>query len=69
MKRFAVGYYNAYDNELTVEIVEAADWKEAAAKHSKGSGHGPEDWPDTLEELKEEFFNQDAGIDVVEIPA
>lgn len=68
MRRFAVGYFSAFDGELTVEIVEADSIQEAIGKHPRIKS---EDWnqlPEDLEEIKDYFFNADAGIDVVEIP-
>lgn len=65
MKKFAVGFYSLFTNELKVEIIEAEDWYSAMMKHS-----GVKDFelPATsLEKAKEEMFNCDAGIDVVEI--
>lgn len=71
-KRWAVSYVNFYDNELVTEIVVAQNWKIALVLHSKLA---TEDWetfvnsiPETLEEVKEYFFNADCAIDVVEIP-
>lgn len=29
MKKFAVGYIDFFDNELTIEVVEANDWYDA----------------------------------------
>lgn len=72
MKKYAVGYYSLFDNELIIEIVEANSIEEAASKHSKidadtitniSKEHGVV----TLEFLKDEFFNWDSAIDVVEI--
>lgn len=71
MKKFAVGYINFCDNDLSIEIVEANDVKEAIGKHSVLTGPRNKAWmdemPDDIEEIKERFFNSDSMIDVVEI--
>jgi hypothetical protein len=68
MKRWAVGYFNLCDNTLTIEIVTGENWLSALRAHSliKDSGH-LEGLPTDIEEAKQEFFNQDAMFDVVEI--
>lgn len=78
MAKFAVGYINFYDNDLSIEIVDAADWKHALLAHSK-IGHTNEnvDWlfksidlsesTLSLEKVKEYAFDGDMAIDVVEI--
>lgn len=67
-KRFAVAFISMFDNDLTIEIVTAPDWLTAIKKHTKTAGHMDEETPATLEKTKELFFNQDAAIDVAEIP-
>jgi hypothetical protein len=69
MKRWAVGYFNMFDNNLFIEIVTAADWLHALGEHSliRGSGHLNEGFSDDMEAAKQEFFNQDAMFDCVEI--
>ena len=79
MKKYAVSYINFFNNELTIEIVEAETIKKAILKHSKllaeNSDNGKvdeEDWlhtnmPEELEEIKETFFDMDCMVDVVEI--
>lgn len=65
MKRWAVGFYNLFENELTIELVEADDWFMALMQHSKIVGY---ELPDaSLDEAKQAAFDCDAGIDVVEI--
>lgn len=66
MKRWAVGYFNAYDNTLKVEIVAAPTWQKAVQAHSQVGGI--EFDQDNLEQAKEDFFNCDSGLDVIEIP-
>ena len=71
MKRFAVGYYSAYDDELTVEVISADNWEQAIHAHSKVGDHEGDSahpWPASLDDVKQMFFDQDAGIDVIEIP-
>ncbi len=65
MARYAVGFYSLFDNELTIKIVEAADWYSAMKKHPALAEY---ELPATsLEDAKKEAFNCDAGLDVVEI--
>ena len=67
MKKFAVGYIDFFDNELIIEIIEAEDWFSALSNHSKFK----EDeiyLPNTsLKDAKNEAFNCDSMIDVIEI--
>lgn len=67
MAKFAVGYINFHDNEMIIEIVEGADWKEAVTKHSKLDGDDYYSDAPTLEEAKQLAFNSDEMIDVKEI--
>jgi len=71
MKKYAVGYINFSDNELTIEIVEAPNIYEAVKKHSQLQEDSLQKWisemPQELQDIKEEFFNGDAMIDVKEI--
>ena len=69
MKKFAVAYLSYTDNVLSIEVVEAEDWQRAIIKHSRLGDIGPEDIADNLEQVKEDFFNWDAAIDVVELSA
>jgi len=81
MPRYAVSHINWFDNELTTEIVEAPDMFEAIKKSPKAFervGHVFEEndspfftEPDPikrLEILKQEAFNTDGMINIVEIP-
>jgi len=71
MRQFAVGYINFYDNELTVEIVEADTEQEARWKHSKNdpTGWGDISGTDLMDrkEFKEWCFDCDMMVDVIEI--
>ena len=72
MSKYAVGFYDTYENALLIEIIEARNWQEAAAKHTKTiwSCTGPDDSvPNELEDAKREAFDADGGFDCVEIPA
>lgn len=66
MKRWAVGYFDAFNNNLYVEIVEAPTWDKAIKAHSQVGDYifSTTD----LEDAKQDFFDSDAAIDVVEIP-
>ena len=64
MKRYAVGYFNHYDNDLQVKVVEAADWKDALGK---AFDHAKYVTSDDMEEAKDEAINQDWAFDAVEI--
>ena len=68
MKRWAVGYYNrhSYSDNLTVEIVSAADWKSALAQ----SRISDADYftQTTLKRAKKLASDLTMGLDVVEIP-
>lgn len=70
MKKFAVGYIDFYDNELTIEIIEAEDWYAALSSHTKLKSMNEDQCylpSDSLEAAKNEAFNMDLMIDVVEI--
>lgn len=84
--KFAVSFFSCVDNELSTEIIEADNWREAAIKHSKSFWNAlvendPEDFenpedadneildivPQTLEEAKQEAFDQDSAFGCVEV--
>jgi hypothetical protein len=70
-KRFAVSYINWDDNELVTEIHEAPDWATACMKLPKIAQMFPDEEggiPLTVEEAKQAAFDQDAMINVIEIP-
>lgn len=65
MRRWAVSYIDFSSNELTTIIVEAANWYLALQQHP---GCRTAELPSTsLEDAKEEAFNCDSMVDVVEI--
>jgi len=67
MKRWAVGYIN--DDDLVIEIVEAADWRAALCAHSKLAHMAKIVLRCVnLEAVKEEAFDRYSMVDVVEIP-
>ena len=67
MPKYAIAHANLFDNELDIMFVEADSWQQALAR-----GHfiSEEDIANlnSIEELKEQFFNMDALIHVSEIP-
>ena len=77
MSKFAVGVYNQMENTLTIEIVEAADWRAAALLHSQrlwemldedpGDNELQGVVPNTLDDAKQDAFDLDSGFDCVEI--
>lgn len=70
MKKFAVGYIDFYDNELTIEIIEAEDWYTALNSHTKLKSMNEDECylsSDSLEAAKDIAFNNDFMIDVVEV--
>ena len=69
MKKWAVAFISFFDNELTIEFVDAEHWMGAIVKHSKiDLGWYEEiDHTDTLEQVKQWAFDADTMIDVKEI--
>lgn len=77
MKKFAIGHYSAWDNTLTVEIIESTSMFDALHQHSTVSPEEDdevENWINEMEEnnysideIKENFSNLDQAIDIVEI--
>lgn len=70
--RFAVAYTDEFENDLTIEIIEANTWKDALSKHSKmmDENGNPDDnsWmSDNIEQAKEDAFNADFQFDVIEL--
>ena len=65
-KTFVVSYINFRDNDLTSEIVKAKNGGESIGKHSRIES----DWFDatkSLKEIKMDFFDFDAMVEVIEI--
>ena len=71
MTKFAVAAMNFFDNELTIEIIEADNWCDALVQHTQykldKSEDEPFDWPKDMEDAKAEAFNMDSMFDVVEL--
>jgi hypothetical protein len=71
MAKYAVGYYDNMGTGLTIEIIEAENWKEALSKHSyfADSEYTPEEnfgwFSDDIETAKKEGYNADFEFDVV----
>ena len=70
---YAVAAMNFFDNELTIKVVNADNWKDAVLQHPqyKAPNDTPEDektqFPDNIEDAKEEAFNMDSMFDVIEL--
>ncbi len=65
MKRWAVGYIDWFEHDLSMMVVEAEDWASAIRLHPK-VGEFDITW-DSLESVKRQFFDCDAMVDCVEI--
>ena len=71
MQRYAVGYVDLFDNDLTVKIIEASDEREAILKHSGIFKGEWEDVPHVVEGeegIKQFFFDYDILVGVIAIP-
>jgi hypothetical protein len=84
MKHYAVAFISFFDNELTIEFVEAFDIMEAFSKHSQIAISydafeelreenekdivNPWTEEETLKHLKKYCFDGDAMIDIKEVP-
>lgn len=67
MKRFAVGHFSLFTNELKIEIIEANSWYGALMSHSAFSDDECTLSSESLELAKQDAFDQDQMIDVVTI--
>lgn len=70
--KYVVAGINFFDNVLSVEIIEADDWKDAVLGHSAfiNSDEIDREWlPDDIEDAKREAFNTDISFDVIELKA
>ncbi len=65
MKRWAAGYIDWFDHDLTTLIVEAGDWASALRLHPKFAGFDIE--YTTLEDVKRQAFDCDCMVECVEI--
>lgn len=69
MKNYAVAHIDWCDNDLRIEFIKASDWRLAILKHSK-TFFNDTDYlvPDDIEVMKQQCFDSDGMMDVVEIP-
>jgi hypothetical protein len=72
MTKYAVAAMNFYDNSITIEFIDADDWKTALSKHNQFRDDNEEmgdiSWmSDDIEIAKEDAFNADMMFDVVEV--
>ena len=68
MNKYAVAYMNLFDNDLTIEFVEAPNDIEAIYKHTKMLDIDNEtDTSIDLEELKQQLFDGDILVDVKKV--
>jgi len=70
MYTFVVAYTNAYDNDLTQEIVTADTQEEAIWKHSKLADPcwDREAAGESLDDIERHMFDCDVLVSVIEIP-
>ena len=70
-KLWAVGFFEFGTNVLTIEVITATSWRDAALGHSKSLFTGEEvsmvDWGGSIEEAKEFAFNMDGAFDILEV--
>lgn len=64
---YAVAWMNFFDNELKIEFIWAANWREAVLAHSLNNFVGVDDIPEDIEEAKRAAFDLDSMFDVVEV--
>lgn len=67
MKRYAVARIDWFDNDLTIEIVSANDWREALTKHSKSFFNDEYPVPSNINAAKQACFDCDGMMEVVEL--
>ena len=69
--KYAVAGMNFWDNELSIEIIEADTWKDALGKHrifkTEEDDNGLDWLSEDVKSAKEDAFNADMAFDVVEI--
>ena len=70
--KYAVAAMNFYDNELTIKVVHAENWKDAVLQHPqyKVSDEEVDEevyFPDNIEDAKGEAFNMDSMFDVIKL--
>lgn len=65
-KRYVIAWYNLSDNELHLKIINADNEQDAIRKLGEKSGM-IEEGTNTLNGAKYDAFNQDGGINIIEI--
>lgn len=65
-KTFVVSFISFFENELTSEIIKAKTFQEAIGQHTQIVEY-EFDNSKSLEGIKQDFFEQDAAVEVVEI--
>ena len=71
--KFAVAAMNFFDNELTIKVVNADNWKDAVLQHPQYTSPDdtPEDektqFPDDIEDAKAFAFDMDTMFDVIKL--
>jgi len=66
-KQFAVAWINFFDNDLTIDIVWAKDWREAALSCSPSQFDNLDEIPEDVTEAKQMAFDRDSMFEVVEL--
>ena len=67
--KWAVAYMDYDNHELTIEIVEASDWRQALKEHPAVSSDMWNTLPSDIGDAKSLAFEQDWNFDVVQIEA
>lgn len=70
--KYIVAASNFFDNEITIKVIEADNWKEAVSKHpifkADDEEKGDVSWmSDEIEDAKFDAFSADMSFDVVEM--
>lgn len=66
--KWAVSYIDWHNYNLTTVFVEAEDWRQALVLHPEIANCAEDLELKTLESTKQEFFDMDSMIEVVEVP-
>lgn len=67
MKRFAVAYFNFFDNDLKLTIVSAGNWRDALVEAGHIDSAVNDSLPDDYKDAQVEAFNQDWQFAVEEV--
>ena len=71
--KYAVAAMNFFDNEITIKIVHADNWKDAVLQHPQyaptedTSEDEKTQFSDDIEDAKEEAFNMKSMFDVIKL--